>query len=256
MLIDSHCHLDDERLSLGLEAVLGRAKENHITGMLSIAARFEEFKSVIKIAEKYENVWASLGIHPAEAGKENPSYETLLPFYGHPKVIGVGEGGFDFYYADKATDFERQRDLFLTQIHLAQDLDKPLVVHTRDAEPETRDILQSEFKNKPFKAIMHCYTGTWDLAKDMLDLGFYVSASGVITFKKADDIRDVFSKVPMDRLLVETDAPYLAPEPYRGKTCEPAYTLETARRLASLKGVSFEDLADQTTFNFKDLFGL
>ncbi|MBN2675643.1 MAG: TatD family hydrolase [Alphaproteobacteria bacterium] len=256
MLIDSHCHLDDERLYPDLEAVLQRAQENHVSGFLAIAARHEEFEAVIKIAEKHENIWASLGIHPAEAKNETPSFDDLISFYEHPCVIGVGEGGYDFYYADRQKDFERQRDLFLTQIHLAQETGKPLVIHTREAEKETADLIKSEMKNKSFNAILHCYTGSWDLAKEMLDLGLYVSASGVITFKKAQALRDVFAQVPKDRLLVETDAPYLAPEPYRGKTCEPMHVAETARRLAEIKGISFEEIASQTTQNFKTLFSL
>ncbi|MHA1541292.1 MAG: TatD family hydrolase [Alphaproteobacteria bacterium] len=256
MLIDSHCHLNDERLLPNLDEILVRAKAKNVSGFLAIGCKLEDFEIVLKIAEKYHNFWASLGIHPAEADEQNPSYETLLPFYNNQNVIGIGECGFDFYYADKKRDFKRQKELFLTQIHLAQKFQKPLIIHTRDAEKETQEILESEYKNKPFQAIMHCYTGTWDLARKMLDLGFYFSASGVITFKKANELREIFSKIPTDRLLVETDAPYLSPEPYRGKICEPSFVFETAKKLAEIKKTSFENMANKTTKNFKKLFSL
>ncbi len=254
MLIDSHCHLNDERIFPKLDEFLANAKSKNIDGFLTVGCRLDEFKIVSQIAEKHENIWASLGIHPAEANEKNPSYETLLPFYNNKNIIAIGECGFDFKYGNRETDLDRQKELFLTQIHLAQDLKKPLIIHTRDAENETIDILQSEFKNKPFQAIMHCYTGSWNLAKKMLDLGFYISASGVITFKKSENLREVFAKIPLDRLLVETDAPYLSPEPYRGKICEPAYVFETAKKLAEIKDISLKEISDITTNNFKKLF--
>jgi len=251
MLIDSHCHLDDVKLKDDLDGVIARAKEAGVSHILSIAAQQKEINDVISIVDRYSNVFAALGEHPYTATPDF-SAQSIEAHLSHPKVIGIGECGFDFSHVDNPS-YEIQKKCFEDQIELALKYDLPLIIHTREADQQTSEILKY-WVPQGLRGVLHCYTSGMDLAKLGLDLGFYLSASGVVTFKNAEAVRDVFRMVPLDQLLVETDGPYLAPEPNRGKVCEPAYTADTARRLALIKNVSFELFAKETTANFLELF--
>lgn len=253
MLVDSHCHLDFPEFAPELDAVLARAREAGVGAFLTIGTELARFARVREVAEAAPDVYCSVGVHPHEAEKEPlAGPDVLLKESLHPKVVAFGETGLDFYYNHSPRD--RQIADFRVHIAAAREADLPLVVHTRDAEDETIAILREELGKGAFRGLIHCFTGTEMLARGALDLGFHISVSGIATFKKADALRAVLKDVPLDRLLVETDAPYLAPLPYRGKRNEPAFVVHTAAMLAELKGVSAEALADATTENFFRLF--
>ncbi|MGY9105565.1 MAG: TatD family hydrolase [Alphaproteobacteria bacterium] len=247
MLVDSHCHLDFPEFSPELDAVLARAREAGVGHFLTIATELEAFPRVREISELSDDIHCTIGVHPHSAAKE-----VLLKECEHPKVVAFGETGLDFYYnnsprAEQISDFR-------VHIAAAREASLPLVVHTRDADDDTIAILSEEMEKGGFTGVIHCFTGSERLASAALDLGFYISVSGIATFKKAEALRDVIKEVPLDRLLVETDAPYLAPQPHRGKTNEPAFVVHTAAMLAELKGVTEEELATATTENFFRLF--
>jgi TatD DNase family protein len=253
MLIDSHCHLEYEGLVEDQQGVLSRAREAGIGGFLNISTRQREWDRVVGTAEREADVWASVGIHPHEADQHADLGEgALLEAAAHPKVIGIGETGLDYYY-DKS-DRAVQQALFRTHIAVARETGLPLIVHTRDAEDDTARILEEEMGKGAFPALIHCFTASAEFGRKVLDLGLTISLSGIVTFKNAKDLQDVARTIPEDRLLVETDSPFLAPVPHRGKTCEPAYTANTARFVADLRGVAFEQLAEATTCNFFTLF--
>ena len=253
MLVDSHCHLDFPDFTPELDAVVARAHAAGVGTMVTIGTKLPEFGAVLAVAERFDNVWCSVGIHPHEAEAEPlTSPQPLLERAVHPKVVGIGETGLDYFYehsprAEQAVNFRHH-------IAAARETGLPLIVHTRDAEDDTIEILRDEMEKGAFPGLIHCFTGTAKLAQAALDLGFFVSASGIATFKKSADLRAVLKDVPLDRLLVETDAPYLAPMPHRGKRNEPAFVANTAAALATLKGVSPEELAAATTDNFFRLF--
>ncbi len=252
MLVDSHCHLDFPDFS-DLDAVLGRARDAGVGHFLTIATELEAFPRVRSIAERAENIHCTVGVHPHSAAKELlESPDILLHKSEHPKVVAFGETGLDFYYNNSPRN-EQIAD-FRIHIAAAREASLPLVVHTRDAEDDTIAILTEEMAMGPFTGVIHCFTGSDKLARAALDLGFYISVSGIATFKKAEPLRAVIKDIPLDRLLVETDAPYLAPEPNRGKTNEPSFVVYTAAMLAELMGVSEEMLANTTTENFFHLF--
>ncbi len=253
MLVDSHCHLDFPEFALELDAVVARAKAAGVATCVSIGTTLEKFPQVRAIAERFADVWCSVGIHPHEAQKE--LLEDSVPLIEraqHPKVVGVGETGLDFYYNHSPR--EPQMANFRAHISAARDLKLPVIVHTRDADEETIEILRDEMGKGAFTGLIHCFTGTRKLAEAAVEMSFCVSVSGIATFKKSDALRAVLKDVPLDRLLVETDAPYLAPMPYRGKRNEPAFVANTAAMLADLKGVSLEELSTATTDNFFRLF--
>ena len=253
MLIDSHCHLEYKGLVEDQQGVLARARAAGIGGFLSISTRQHEWEQVIATAAREDDVWASVGIHPHEAdGHADLGEGVLLAATEHPKVIAIGETGLDYYYghSDRAT----QRALFRSHIAVARQTGLPLIVHTRDAEVDTAAILSEEMGKGAFPALIHCFTASADFARTMLDLGLTISLSGIVTFKNAKDLQAIASKLPEDRILVETDAPFLAPIPHRGRVCEPAFTADTARFVAALREVSPEILAEQTTVNFFRLF--
>lgn len=253
MLIDSHCHLEYEGLVEDQKGVLDRAREAGIGGFLNISTRQREWDRVVGTAAREDDVWASVGIHPHEAdGHADLGRTALLDAAAHPKVIGIGETGLDYYY-DKS-DRETQQSLFRTHISVSRETGLPLIVHTRDAEADTARILADEMGKGAFPALIHCFTASADFARQMLDLGLTISLSGIVTFKNAKDLQDIASTLPEDRLLVETDSPFLAPIPHRGRPCEPAYTADTARFVAGLRGVDFERFAETTTRNFFALF--
>jgi TatD DNase family protein len=254
MLIDSHCHLNYPGLVEDESGVLSRARDAGVTAMISISTREREWADVIAGAERNAHVFATVGIHPHEAD-QHPDIDTakLVAAAGHPKVVGIGETGLDYYY-DKS-DRERQRRSFLTHIAAARETGLALIVHTRDAEDDTIAMLQDETGKGAFPMVIHCFTGSARLAEACLKLGAYVSLSGIVTFRNARDLQETARQIPADRLLVETDAPFLAPVPVRGRTCEPAFVAHTARFLAELRGEAVEDLIATTARNTLQLFG-
>lgn len=253
MLIDSHCHLEYEGLVEDQQGVLNRAREAGIGGFLNISTRQREWDRVIATAAREPDVWASVGIHPHEADQHADLGEgALIAAAAHPKVIGIGETGLDYYY-DKS-DRAVQQALFRTHISVSRETGLPLIVHTRDAEADTARILEEEMGKGAFPALIHCFTASAEFGRKVLDLGLAISLSGIVTFKNAKDLQDIAKVIPEDRLLVETDSPFLAPVPHRGKTCEPAYTADTARFIADLRGIEVAQLAEATTRNFFSLF--
>ena len=253
MLIDSHCHLEYEGLVEDREGVLARARQAGVGGFLNISTRQSEWGQVIGTAERESDVWASVGIHPHEADAHaDLGAAALLEAAAHPKVIGIGETGLDYYY-DKS-DRQVQQALFRTHIAVARETGLPLIVHTRDAETDTAAIIADEMGKGAFPALIHCFTASAEFARKMLDLGLTISLSGIVTFKNAKDLQEIAKVIPEDRLLVETDAPFLAPVPHRGRTCEPAFVADTAAFVAQLRGVDASRLRDATTRNFHHLF--
>lgn len=253
MLVDSHCHLDYPDYAGKLDEVLARARAAGVGVCISIGTELKRFPGVKAVAEAHADVWCSVGVHPHEAEKELLDDEAaLVAEAAHPKVVGIGETGLDYYYEHSPR--QPQQDNFRSHIAAARRTGLPVIVHTRDADDDTIAILREEMAKGAFTGLIHCFTGTQKLADAALEMGFYISVSGIATFKNSAVLRDVIKSVPLDRLLVETDAPYLAPVPHRGKTNEPAFVVHTAAMLAELKGVSEAELAAATTENFFRLF--
>lgn len=253
MLADSHCHLNYKGLAEEQQAVLARARARGVTAMLNIATRESEWDDVLATAEREPDVWATVGIHPHEADSHaHVDTAKLVARAAHPRVVGIGESGLDYFY-DKS-DRQQQQASFRAHIAAAREAGVPLVVHTRDAEEDTAAIMADELGKGRYEAVMHCFTGTAPFAHAMLDLGFYVSMSGIVTFKSAADLQTTAKGLPLDRLLVETDAPFLAPVPHRGKTGEPSFVADTAAFLAELRGEDYDTLTTATAENFHRLF--
>ncbi|BBD97807.1 TatD family deoxyribonuclease [Sphingobium amiense] len=253
MLIDSHCHLNYKGLVEDQGNVLQRARDRGVTTMLNIATRESEWDDVLGTAIRAPDVWATVGIHPHEAD-EHPHVDTakLVERAAHPRVVGIGETGLDYYYDH--SDRDRQRRSFRAHIAACRETGLPLIVHTRDAEKDTLAILREEREEGAYGGVIHCFTASGAFADAAMDLGFYISLSGIVTFKSAKDLQETAKRLPLDRLLIETDSPFLAPVPHRGKPCEPAYVADTARFLAELRGESVERLAEATSANFRTLF--
>ncbi|HEX3954557.1 MAG TPA: TatD family hydrolase [Stellaceae bacterium] len=250
MLVDSHCHLDFPDFAAERDAVISRAHAAGVGTMLTIGTRLDQFSGVRAIAETHADIWCSVGAHPHEASDhEAVTARDLATLAAHPRVVGIGETGLDYFYDHSPR--ELQQRVFRTHIDAAKLTGLPLIVHTRDADDEMAAILRQEM---PPAGVLHCFSSGRALAETALEIGFYISISGIVTFKKADDLRAIVRDVPLDRLLVETDAPYLAPVPYRGKRNEPAYVATTAAAVAALKGVEPAELAEITTDNFFRLF--
>jgi TatD DNase family protein len=253
MLIDSHCHLNYKGLVEDQALVLNRARETGVRGFLNISTRQSEWADIVGTADRESDVWASVGIHPHEADAHADLGENaLLEATAHPRVIGIGETGLDYYYDH--SDRQVQQDLFRVHIRVARETGLPLIIHTRDAEDDTARIIAEEMGKGAFPALIHCFTASADFGQKMLDLGLTISISGIVTFKNAKDLQGVAANLPEDRILVETDAPFLAPVPHRGKTCEPAFVADTCAFVAGLRGTSKEALADVTGANFFKLF--
>lgn len=253
MLIDSHCHLDFPELTSDESGVLARARTAGVAGMLTIGTRLDQFDRVRAIAERHDNVWCSVGVHPHEAKEEGQrTPDRLIAATRHPKVVGIGETGLDFYYEHSPR--EEQAESFRAHIAASRETGLPLIVHTRNADAETGDMLEEEHRKGAFSGLIHCFSSGRAVAERALALGLYISISGIVTFKAAEDLRAIVRDVPLDRLLVETDAPYLAPVPKRGKTNEPAFVAHTAAKVAELKGVDLAELEVATTDNFFRLF--
>ena len=254
MLIDSHCHLEYEGLVEDRQGVLSRAREAGVGGFLNISTRESEWGQVVGTAERESDVWASVGIHPHEAdAHEDLGRDVLLAATENARVVAIGETGLDYYYDNSAR--ETQRDLFRMHIGVARETGLPLIIHTRDAEDDTFDILEDEMGKGAFPALIHCFTASAEFGRKVLDLGLTISLSGIVTFKNAKELQEVARQVPAERLIVETDSPFLAPVPHRGRKCEPAFVVDTARFVAELRGESFDQLAEQTSANFFQLFG-
>ena len=255
MIIDSHCHLEHEPMASNLNEVVERALKNEVKYMLSISTTNESYLLILEIIKKYKNIYGTYGIHPHETKnyKNLDKTEIIKKINLNKKIIGIGETGLDFYYdySDRAT----QKKLFIEHIKAAQILKLPLIVHTRSAEDETYEILKKEKEKKDFKILIHCFTGSKNFAHKLIDIGCYISASGVVTFKKSQELADTFLSLPNNKILVETDSPYLSPEPLRGKSNEPSHIIHTVKFLAKLKNIPLIDFADTTSSNIFKLFG-
>ena len=253
-IVDSHCHLDRGPLKAELDAVITRAAEAGVKTMVTIATRLETFPRTLEVAEAHDNIFATVGVHPhhAEAEKDEVSAQRLLELAEHPKVIGIGEAGLDYFYDRSPRDV--QMDVFRRHIAASRESGLPLVIHTREAEDDTAEILKEETKKGAFPFVMHCFSSAPWLASLAVELGGYVSFSGILTFKKSDEVRKAAADTPLERLLVETDSPFLAPVPHRGKPCEPAYTALTLNKLAEIRGLEPQEMARRTTENFFTLF--
>ncbi len=254
IFVDSHCHLNYDDFKDDFADVLVRAKNAGVGTLLTINTKLHEAPGLIKIAETYPQIWASVGVHPHEVESEGvPSVDQLRQLIQHPKVVALGETGLDYFYEHSPRDLQQQS--FRNHIRLAKETSLPLVIHSRMAEDDILRILDEEqIQDLPRPGVIHCFSGTREFAEETLKRGFYISISGIVTFKKAEDLREIVKDVPVNRLLVETDAPYLAPIPFRGKRNEPAYVAHTAQQVADIKDIPLADLAQITTQNFLDLF--
>jgi TatD DNase family protein len=252
-LVDSHCHLDYPGLAEDLPGVIARAEAAGVKLMLSIGTRVKKFDQILALAEQHDNVFCTVGTHPHNAAEEpDVTADELVKLAQHPKVVGIGEAGLDYHYDLSPRDIQARS--FRFHIDAARRTGLPLVIHSREAEADTAGILEEEMTKGAFKPLLHCFSSKAELAQRGLKLGAYVSFSGILTYKNAEDIRKTAGEVPMDRLLVETDAPYLAPVPYRGKSNEPAFVVKTLEKLAEVKSVSAAEMAEITSRNFFRLF--
>lgn len=253
MLVDSHCHLNYEGLVDRQGDVLDNARAAGVQAFLNISTRQSEWEAIVATAERESDVWASIGIHPHEADQHaDLGKGALLEAADHPRVIAIGETGLDYYY-DKS-DRAVQQALFRMHIEVSRETGLPLIIHTRDADDDTADILTDEMEKGAFPALIHCFTASPEFGRKVLDLGLTISLSGIVTFKNARELQEFAKEIPSDRVLVETDSPFLAPVPHRGKTCEPAFVRNTAEFVAELRGESIDELAETTTRNFYSLF--
>jgi TatD DNase family protein len=251
MYADSHCHLDFSDLAADLSGNLARMRDNEVAYALCVGVNLEDFPRVLALAEQHDNLYASVGVHPDYEGVEEPDVTRLTALAAHPKVVAIGETGLDYFRLKG--DLEWQRERFRTHIRAARECGKPLIIHTREAAADTLRIMQEEGAGE-VGGVMHCFTESQEVADAALALGFYISFSGIVTFKNAVAIKDVARHVPLERILIETDAPYLAPAPHRGKLNQPAYVKHVAEEIARLKGLTAEEVGEATTRNFRTLF--
>lgn len=251
MLVDSHCHLDFPDLAADLPRILELMRDNDVGCAMCIGVNLENLPRILALADEYPHIFASVGVHPESTDVREPGVADLVKLAAHPKVIAIGETGLDYYWHKDAPEWQRER--FRTHIRAARESGKPLVIHTRDAAADTLRLMQEE-RAGDVGGIMHCFTETWDVAEAALAQGFHISLSGIVTFKNALQIKDVAKRVPLDRLLVETDSPYLAPAPYRGKTNQPGYVKHVAEEIARLREIPYEEVVAATTANFFRLF--
>lgn len=252
MLVDSHCHLDFPELADKLDSVFELMRANQVARALCVSVTLDDFPRVRKLAETYPNLHASVGVHPDYEGVA-VSVEQLVALADHPRVVALGETGLDYFRLKG--DLEWQRERFRTHIRAARDCGKPLIVHTRSAPEDTLRVMREEGAREA-GGVMHCFTESWEVAESAMQMGFYISFSGIVTFKNAKALKEVAQRVPLESMLVETDAPYLAPVPHRGKTNQPGYVRHVAEEIARLKGVTLEQVAEKTTHNYYKLFNL
>ena len=250
-LADSHCHIDFPQFDGKFESILTEAKEMEIGYMLCVSVNIEDFPRILEMSRQHDEIYASVGVHPNTVDAEDPSVERLVELGSDPDVVAIGETGLDYFRS--SGDLDWQRDRFARHIEAGKKLNKPIIVHSRNAPEDTVRIMR-ECDAEDAGGVMHCFTGDYHMAKSAMDLGFYISFSGIVTFKNAADLAQVAKKIPMERMLIETDAPYLAPVPKRGKENQPAYVRHTAEFLADLKGMELEEFAKTTTDNFLHLF--
>jgi TatD DNase family protein len=254
MLADSHCHLDRidlEPFDNSFEKAIGEANKKGVTHFLCVAINTENQQAVIDIAESHPNIYASVGVHPLYTKGETASVDSLSQVAAHPKVVAIGETGLDYFYDEESK--EKQLSLFRTHVQAAVEIGLPLIIHTRDAREDTMKVLKEEGADK-VGGVLHCFTESLEMALEAIKMGFYVSFSGIVTFNNASELREVAKRIPADRILVETDSPYLTPKPYRGKPNSPMYVSEVAKCLAELRGVEYRDFCEQTTQNYLNLF--
>ncbi len=251
MLVDSHCHLDFPELAHDLEGVLARMREQQVEYALCVSVNLEDLPRVLEIAQRHDHLYATVGVHPDHRGGEEPDVERLVGLAGQPKVVAIGETGLDYFRIEGETEWQRER--FRTHIRAARACGKPLIVHTRDAAQDTIAILREESAAE-VGGVMHCFTESLAVAEQAMAMNFYISFSGIVTFRNATALQDVARRVPLDRMLIETDAPYLAPVPFRGKRNEPAYVRFVADQIARLKDEEIDIVANVTSRNFLELF--
>lgn len=250
-LVDSHCHIDFDPLYPRIDEVLANARDNDVSHLLCVAVNLEDFPRILSLAEQHDHLFASVGVHPNEHEGREPGVDELLELSRHPRVVAIGETGLDYFRSQG--DLEWQRDRFCRHIDAARRCGKPLIIHSRNAPADTIRLMREADAGQA-GGVMHCFAEDWSMAEQALDLGFYISFSGIVTFKNASDIQDVARRAPLDRILVETDSPYLAPVPFRGRTNEPAYVKHTAEYVAQLRGISYDAVAEATSENFFRLF--
>ncbi|MGA9665243.1 MAG: TatD family hydrolase [Gallionella sp.] len=251
--VDSHCHINFPELAANIEDVLARMRQNEIVSALCVSVNLADFPQVLALAEQYPHIYASVGVHPDYQGVEEPDVARLVGLAHHPKVVAIGETGLDYFRLKG--DLEWQRARFRTHIRAARQIAKPLIIHTREAAADTLRIMAEE-NAADASGVMHCFTETWEVAQAALAMGFYISFSGIVTFKNAKLLKEVAQRVPLDRILIETDSPYLAPVPYRGKLNQPSYVKHVAEEIAVLRGISVGEVGRSTTENFARLFKL
>jgi len=253
MLVDSHCHIPMLGKDMDVNEVIANAKALGVEHMLCVSVDLETYPEILSLAEQHERIYASVGVHPNTTMQEEVSQQTLVELASNEHVIAIGETGLDYFRSEG--DLEWQRDRFRTHIKAAKSVNKPLIIHTRDVGEDITRILQEEGADK-VGGVMHCFVEDWDTAQKAMEMNFYISFSGIVTFKNAKQVQEVAKQVPLERMLVETDSPYLTPMPYRGKPNQPGYTRYVAEFIAELKGISFEQVAEQTTANFFELFNI
>lgn len=253
MLVDSHCHLDFPELAGRLPEVLDNMRANGVTAALCVSVTLEDFPKVLALAEAHPHLYASVGVHPDYPDLREPAVAELVELAQHPKVVAIGETGLDYYRLDG--DLEWQRERFRVHIRAARECGKPLIIHTRSASADTLRLMREEGAAAA-GGVMHCFTESWEVAQGALELGFHISFSGIVTFKNARDLKEVARRVPLDRLLIETDSPYLAPVPHRGQTNQPGWVRHVAEEVSRLQGCSFDEVARSTTANFYKLFNI
>ncbi len=251
MLIDSHCHLDFPDLANNIDEILENMKNNEVTHALCVSVNLEDFPRLLLLAEGYQNLYASVGVHPDYEDLTEPKSEELVSLAKNPKVIAIGETGLD--YSRIKGDLEWQRKRFREHIRAARECNKPLIIHTREAAADTLSIMAEEGADQ-IGGVMHCFTESWEVAQKAMEMNFYISFSGIVTFKNAANLKETAKKIPLERMLIETDSPYLAPVPFRGKTNQPAYVRHVAEEIASLRNISLNEVAKSTTKNFFSLF--
>ncbi len=251
MFVDSHCHINFPELSEKLDEVFATMQTNQVECALCVSVELPKLPEILQLAEKHQNIYASVGVHPDYELEVEPTQEELVKLAKHPRVVAIGETGLDYFRL--TGDLEWQRNRFRTHIRVAREVDKPLIIHTRNASADTLRIMKEEGADQ-VGGVMHCFTESLAVAEAAIELGFYISFSGIVTFKKALELKEVAQKIPLERMLIETDSPYLAPVPFRGKLNQPGYVKHVAEEIAKLRGISVEEVGRVTTANFKQLF--